>query len=206
MGPSDEALTGDLVEGYRSHRSRVWYWREVIAAIVVGAFTEVRTHKFLASRAIAIGWIVGWIYFRYASAWVSAAAYNAANFDEWLFVTGLTRWFYVHRVRLPDVVAQQFVVLVTLAPGWLLSGWIVGRLHRARGAPIVVAYVAVFTAAWVMLLTWMSVVNGAEPAVVLMLASRALLTGSVPLLLGGLWGIRPVNPIRRLVRAATGNR
>lgn len=32
-----EALLGDLTEEYRRGRSRVWYWKEVLAAVVVRA-------------------------------------------------------------------------------------------------------------------------------------------------------------------------
>ena len=33
-GPSGEAVAGDLIEQYRTGRSRVWYWRQVFGAIL----------------------------------------------------------------------------------------------------------------------------------------------------------------------------
>jgi hypothetical protein len=43
-GPRDEALAGDLLEGFRFGRSRGWYWRQVIAAIFIGVSSELRKH------------------------------------------------------------------------------------------------------------------------------------------------------------------
>jgi hypothetical protein len=35
--PDNEPLVGDLLEGFAVRQSRVWLWREVIAAIVMGS-------------------------------------------------------------------------------------------------------------------------------------------------------------------------
>src|SRR4051812_18562581 len=55
-GPERESLIGDLIEQYQRGRSSVWYWRQVLIAIVAGATRDVRDHKVLALRALAIGW------------------------------------------------------------------------------------------------------------------------------------------------------
>ena len=39
-----DAVAGDLLEEYRAGRSQGWYWRQVIAAIVVGCARALRTH------------------------------------------------------------------------------------------------------------------------------------------------------------------
>jgi hypothetical protein len=36
FGPGDEGLTGDLIEELGRGRSRVWFWRQVIGAVVTG--------------------------------------------------------------------------------------------------------------------------------------------------------------------------
>ena len=36
IGPRNEALTGDLLEEFRSGRSARWYWRQVLGAIIFG--------------------------------------------------------------------------------------------------------------------------------------------------------------------------
>jgi len=38
-GPKRESLLGDLIEQYRQGRSGIWYWRQVLAAILVGPCT-----------------------------------------------------------------------------------------------------------------------------------------------------------------------
>src|SRR5271170_3694771 len=43
LGGSDEALAGDLEEEFRRGRSRGWYWRQVLAVIVIGYFRQLQT-------------------------------------------------------------------------------------------------------------------------------------------------------------------
>jgi len=45
FGPDDSALTGDLAERYPSGESRWWYRRQVVAAILIGGWSDARTHK-----------------------------------------------------------------------------------------------------------------------------------------------------------------
>jgi len=40
----NDALTGDLLEAFRSGRSAGWYWRQVLVAIAFGFSQELRTH------------------------------------------------------------------------------------------------------------------------------------------------------------------
>jgi len=42
--PDNEPLVGDLLEGFAARRSRVWLWREVIAAMVLHAL-QPRDHE-----------------------------------------------------------------------------------------------------------------------------------------------------------------
>src|SRR5262245_58401889 len=54
--PQNESLIGDLTEEYARGRSRVWYWWQVVVALVAGLLQEVRTQKALAARALITGW------------------------------------------------------------------------------------------------------------------------------------------------------
>lgn len=38
FGPDNEALAGDLVEEFDRRRSRLWFWRQVVAAIAIAGF------------------------------------------------------------------------------------------------------------------------------------------------------------------------
>jgi hypothetical protein len=188
MGPRDEAIVGDLLEGYRSGRSRLWFWRQAIAAILIGALTEVRSHKLFALRAVIVGYIVGWVYFQYLFAWVAQAAYNIVIFDEFLFVNGVSKWFYQNGVGLPGFLTHA-VAPVTITLGWLLNGWTVGRFHRKYGASMVVAYVTVFTASWILQVSWYVLMKGVDPWI-LSAGTSALFYGTIPVMIGGLWGAR----------------
>ena len=59
--PNNEAVLGDLAEEY-SRKGAVWYWRQVLKAIPVSAFREVRGHKWMAVRAIVVAFVV-WTFF-----------------------------------------------------------------------------------------------------------------------------------------------
>ena len=43
----NEALAGDILEGFQLTRSHLWFWRELLTAIITGAFwqTEIRPLK-----------------------------------------------------------------------------------------------------------------------------------------------------------------
>jgi hypothetical protein len=56
---TSEALLGDLMEQYQGGRSRAWYWRQAILALVICAGREVRTSKLKSVRAIALGYLTG---------------------------------------------------------------------------------------------------------------------------------------------------
>ena len=56
---TSEPLLGDLIEQYEAGRSRTWYWRQVILALVISAGREVRTRKLQAVSAVVVGYVTG---------------------------------------------------------------------------------------------------------------------------------------------------
>ena len=61
-GPRDEALAGDLLEGFRSGRSEGWYWRQALAACAIAWLNNLRAHGSLLAFAflwslLAPAWI-----------------------------------------------------------------------------------------------------------------------------------------------------
>jgi hypothetical protein len=188
LGPRDEALIGDLVEEYRSGRSSAWYWGQVLTAIVIGTASEVRAHKLVAVRVFAIGWIVGWVYSRYVSPWIFSAVYTALQFDQFLFTTGLVKWFYLYGLGFPGIFLD-FAWPLTIAVGWFANGWLVGRLHRGYGPSMVLAYFACVTIVFVLQVTWAAATSSIQAIPeILAYESTAFMVGCVPVLLGGLWG------------------
>ena len=55
-GNIDEALSGDLLEEFHSGRSALWYWRQVLSAIAIGAFGFVRRRATLL--AFSAVWVM----------------------------------------------------------------------------------------------------------------------------------------------------
>jgi hypothetical protein len=43
-GRSNDALAGDLLEGFRCGHSRGWYWRQVLSAIAIRSSREIQNH------------------------------------------------------------------------------------------------------------------------------------------------------------------
>jgi hypothetical protein len=52
FGSKSEALAGDLLEEFRQGRSIAWYWRQVVAAILIGLASLLRTQWIGISYAI----------------------------------------------------------------------------------------------------------------------------------------------------------
>jgi hypothetical protein len=48
-----DALLGDIAEE-APRRSRVWYWSQLFAVVVVASWRDVRAHTLLALRAFAV--------------------------------------------------------------------------------------------------------------------------------------------------------
>lgn len=61
VGPRHESLVGDLVEQYAVRRSRKWFWRQTASAIAAGLLRELGEHKWLATRAVILGWAAMWV-------------------------------------------------------------------------------------------------------------------------------------------------
>ena len=110
-GQSNEALAGDLVEEYRRHRSASWLWMQILAAIVIGAWQEIRAHKRVAMSGVVTGLLSLWCLGALSTLLLIRAGFPHAA--EW-------RWPHV-AVLLAVGFAYTFV-----------SAWIVGHLHRTR--------------------------------------------------------------------------
>jgi hypothetical protein len=62
-GPNAESLIGDLSEAYQGGRSPLWYWRQVIVAVVGGIGVEIWDQKFLIVGVLATSvYVLQWIY------------------------------------------------------------------------------------------------------------------------------------------------
>jgi len=112
----DTALAGDLIEECAAGRSAFWYWCQVSAAVWVGVWGGILNHKLLTLRAIATG-----------------CAVNAV----WLYLW--TRFLHFGLTRTASL--DSFVSLLAILLTQTVTGWIVGRTHRAHAMPMVCAFV-----------------------------------------------------------------
>ena len=97
---ADEALAGDLTEEYAAGQSRLWYWREVMLAALVGAVASLRQHKWHTLWATVVAWT-------FMTGWGVVAANEWRDWHQNDHITMITRWV-----------------------GYFASGLIVGRYFR----------------------------------------------------------------------------
>ncbi len=60
-GANNDVVLGDLAEHYQQNGSAVWYWRQVLKAIPVSLFKELRDHAWIAAASIMTGWVLWYL-------------------------------------------------------------------------------------------------------------------------------------------------
>jgi hypothetical protein len=186
-----ESLIGDLVEQYQQRRSSVWYWRQVLLALVVGCVQDVRDHRLLAARALAIGWLLYGL-FSFPVTWLSGVI--RFRLEDWLAYTGhYSFWGVFWSGQLPGH------VLVYI--GCAMSGWIVARLHPARSAAMVCLYSLSVLIVEYGFVSWMFMRHGhpPTPSAALIIPAVLLIGRPLSILVGGLWSV-PTHDSSRLIR------
>jgi hypothetical protein len=141
-GPNNDALLGDLAEEYAQKNSAAWYWRQVMKAIPVSLFKEIRGHKWVAARALLIGWgmwvLGGMSIFPLAFygtnlgfAFEPSHPFGSAWSFMWMPVlgpAGLHRSSYLAlAIALPLIVGA-------------ICGWLVARFHRDQRTVVVLLF------------------------------------------------------------------
>jgi len=132
-----EVLLGDLAEEYQRGRSIAWYWSQILSAVVVGAFRDVRAHPLLALRAAAVGLVLFVMLIRVQLALRDVA--TGAGFMWGTTWIGLP--FYWHWPYYCSWSFSAFLQVLSLT-GSLVLGWIVARTHRRHGITMVFAFLA----------------------------------------------------------------
>jgi hypothetical protein len=175
--PQRDSLIGDLFEQLHGGRSRWWYWRQAIAAIALGTLRDGRANKLLALRALAIGWV---------SYFLGAFAANALTMTTRMRVSELlaeagyfsnTGHFWAARV--PGTVFPYAACLVT--------GWIVGRLHRHTASAVLLYAATVFLVEYSMV-AWLVTQSSRSvgPPASFLFHMSLLLGRPIAVLIGGL--------------------
>jgi hypothetical protein len=60
-GANNDVVLGDLAEQYQLNGSAVWYWRQVLKAIPVSLFKELRDHVWIAVASVMTGWVLWYL-------------------------------------------------------------------------------------------------------------------------------------------------
>jgi len=142
-GPNTDAVLGDLAEQYR-HKSRMWYWRQVLKGIPVSVVTEALGHKVIAAKAIVTGIIVWFVFLAIYPGFVFGfAPRSGPTFDLFSYLAHpLVAWAalwipVVFSVLSPSdsIIFQLWTQIALPLVAWTVCGWIVtrvdiGRAHR----------------------------------------------------------------------------
>ncbi len=116
FGPRNDALAGDLREAYAAGKSAWWYWGQVLSVVAT------TNDRLLIVRGVLVGWIALIVFHRVTQ-----------PFNRDVMGTWLLDWLIVNLGSHPFVMLYAVVLwyLPVECAGYLLSGWVVGRLHRS---------------------------------------------------------------------------
>ncbi|HLH52932.1 MAG TPA: hypothetical protein VKY92_04880 [Verrucomicrobiae bacterium] len=131
--PNNDAVIGDLDERYRQGRSNTWYWRQVLLAIITGAFQEISDHPSLTLRAIFTGWallLAGGFLFRTVVVYVNKILRLEYRWTSTVIPT--------HPMLSAGVLIGLSLVLACC--GWATVGWILKRIYQPHEKAMVLAF------------------------------------------------------------------
>jgi hypothetical protein len=124
-----DALLGDLCEEYQHGRSTIWYWMQIVAAIVVGSWKEARTNKSVALGAIAAG-----------------VGFQIAVGSGLLFVRVA--------VRQAGYPVTWLIADLLHFSGDVAVGWVFVRLYRSYGITMLLVFRAAMLTVLLILFLW----------------------------------------------------
>lgn len=123
----NDCLIGDLMEEYQHRGSVAWYWKQVLIAVAIAFYSEIRAHKLLAVRAILVGCVIAEL----AYSMLELPLFNVLK--RFAFGSGLvTGTWWAHGYIYP------WTVIACLSAAGV--GWVVARLHRRHERAMVFAY------------------------------------------------------------------
>jgi hypothetical protein len=117
------SLLGDVLEERASGRSRGWYWRQVLIAVVRSMGRIARAHPVLMLRAIGMA-IIGWL-----------LVGLAVKFGE-----GYVYGYFFPFDPMPLLISVLLIIIPATA-----TGWAVARTHRACAEAAIVAIILLST-------------------------------------------------------------
>jgi len=134
-----DVLLGDLSEEYQRGRSTAWYLLQILAAIIVGSWRDVRTHRITAARAVITGILAQMLLLSAFSPLqnvLTGAGFMWGN--KWFGLPWYWHWPYDSSL---GIVMQAIWIA-----GEVMVGWLIVRLHRGHGVTMVLVYCCVIGA------------------------------------------------------------
>jgi hypothetical protein len=164
------------MEAYQRGCSRAWYWKQVLAAIMVNFRQEIMAHPVLALRAIAVG-MSTWFLYRYGVAprLLTPIARRFLQPSGFPFSPWALTWW---------------IVSLTVSAA---SGWIIARLHRPHRIGMVLVFAAFSFILQLQRLPWIwfhgaNALTNTRFLPYLLYDLAALILPSLAILFGGLSG------------------
>jgi len=174
---------GDLIEQYRQGRSGIWYWRQVLAAILVGIAHDLASHKTLALRAVTIGLTLYYL-FSFPVTWAGGIAENWVSQQVILCEPG-SFWCQFWRNQL----SAELLIYVAGA----VSGGIVARMHHKHWVAMLSLYTASVLIFECGMVSWM-VSQTISPIpisrVALIMANLTVVVRPLSVFVGGILAVR----------------
>jgi hypothetical protein len=182
-GARRDSLVGDLLEQYPQRHSTAWYWRQVLIAIVVIVARDITAHKWLALRAVTIGWLA-YALLSVPVHWLTAIV--SQQIRDWLVTSG-------HYSFWPVFLAGPLSATLFRCIAGAAIGWIVARFHSTHAVTMVCLFSA---SVWLFELGFMGLMlstqrHASMPEAALMFPVVLAMGTPVSVLIGGLWRGRP---------------
>lgn len=155
LGLQDESFVGDLIEEYDAGRSRTWYWRQVLSAVLLGSIRHMGAHPTRALVAVMTGWATLLLFF------FMLGDLTANGLAGWV-------WNWDRQTAYETQVWWPFQITALLVSytGFAVSGLVVVWVHRRQAGAMLVAYalsMLVVLAASATLVEVLTRRNGAVP-------------------------------------------
>ena len=100
-----DSVLGDLEERYHRGKTKAWYWRQVLLAIVASALNDIRNHKLSTIGPLIVAWPIYWYlgYLVFALLWYVEKI--------WPVLSGF-----------PDIAIGSLLMFgIGVVPGWILA-------------------------------------------------------------------------------------
>lgn len=137
---ADAALVGDVMEGYKTGRSALWYWRQASTAVILESCKCIRSHKWLSIRGLAIGWIFALSALRLSYPFMHRSLMGLLDAG----MISRRTWGNIYPIT-------------SLLLGFLIAfstGWIVARTHRPYSRAIALLFLMSVMIAMLPSLSW----------------------------------------------------